>query len=179
MTPETCTTSNTQRTDRDGTTNVALLPCPHCGGRADCDREPWPNSKIFSIWCSECKAGIDQSVTDANLLEAWNRRAAPTLPADVKGLVGRLQRLAGSMRFLPNTESVFDIDEAIAALTSQSALLDSARQELDGFANRFDEIRLLLVHDLKEPQRTAFWKAVKGKEDSRHAASAMEGRASE
>lgn len=129
--PETCQSpdaiSAKPGTDSDETANVAPLACPFCGGQNICP-------SAWDIQCSDCSASIPGDPLVA--IKAWNRRAAPTLPADVKGLVGRLQRLAGSMRFLPNTESVFDIDEAIAALTSQSALL-----EMDGVAEIIAERR--------------------------------------
>lgn len=74
MTPE---KSNTQRTDSDETANVAPLACPFCGGQNICP-------SAWDIQCSDCSASIPGDPLVA--IEAWNRRAAPTLPTDVKGM---------------------------------------------------------------------------------------------
>lgn len=95
QTPETYQSPDTigpkPGTDSDETANVALLPCPHCGP-GESIVEPWHDdvAKRWRVGCGRCgcSTGISpRDKTKAPAIAAWNRRAAPTLPADVKGLV--------------------------------------------------------------------------------------------
>lgn len=136
MTPETCTTSNTQRTDSDETANVAPLACPFCGGQSICP-------SAWDIQCSDCSASIPGDPLVA--IEAWNRRAAPTLPADVKLLVRELTDRAEwrALNEGPFTKKNLVEFRAAAALTAQAALLDellsAAKTVMAGLDARIDE----------------------------------------
>lgn len=55
---------------------VALKPCPLCGGKAEYDTEPLPRPDVFAIYCEDCGFGIDHgSSVRADLVTAWNTRA--------------------------------------------------------------------------------------------------------
>jgi hypothetical protein len=137
MTPETCTTSNAQRTDRDETANVALA-----NAFAIFSIEEDENYIRLSTFGQQVACWPTNSPQGNALLELEaERRAAPTLPADVKGLVERLQ--AGCIRTGEgdNGEDLYDVEgatddmwEAAATLTAQAALLESARQVIKPFA---------------------------------------------
>lgn len=119
MTPETCTTSNTQRTDRDETANVALIQ--RCWDMAYdlVDNYSGGDSKHFLA--GAISAALQHVATSA----------APTLPADVKGLVDRLTTRLRQSGLYTDAELA---DEAAAALTAQAALLDRAREVIKPFA---------------------------------------------
>ncbi|TAL43863.1 MAG: hypothetical protein EPN91_05775 [Salinibacterium sp.] len=58
--------------------------------------------------------------------------------------------------------------EANAALIVRSVnLLPEALAALEAAEQRFEAIRLLLINDLQEPQRSAFWAAVNAKAAAR------------
>lgn len=61
------------------------------------------------------------------------------------------------------------IRSAIAAPAAPEPAPDVV-EALRQAADRFDEIRLILIKHLDEPQRSAFWKAVNGREFCRRAA---------
>lgn len=102
--PDSCqlpdTTSPETGTNAAQTANVALLPCPHCGSSSAPKLKLWdgdPPMPGFYVICDAagwdgmegrgcgCSGAYGETKIDA--VEAWNRRAAPTLPADEKGLV--------------------------------------------------------------------------------------------
>lgn len=58
--------------------DVALLPCPGCGGKAH-----WPEPEVGMNWvgCTECGAWTAPNET------AWNRRADAGLLAALEGFV--------------------------------------------------------------------------------------------
>ena len=127
--PETCTTSNTQRTDRDETANVALLPCPFCGP-GESIVEPWHDdvAKRWRVGCGRCgcSTGISpRDKTKAPAIEAWNRRAAPTLPADVAKLVREYRPT------MPAEVMHLWAKDVLVALTAQAALLDRAMEDAE------------------------------------------------
>lgn len=70
-------------------TNIALKPCPFCGGRAQ-PPQPYgvhPNYVGRFIECEQCHASIwrtrpTDAETDAALAEAWNARVPPSAEDD-------------------------------------------------------------------------------------------------
>lgn len=66
-------------------------------------------------------------------------------------------------------ETRFAANKAIAALEAQLAAKGGAVVAMERAADTFEEIRLLLVHRLNEPERSAFWAAVEGRDAIRSA----------
>lgn len=59
-----------------------------------------------------------------------------------------------------------------AALKPEAAPAGSVREALERAAQLFEEIRIVLIHQLDEPGRSAFWKAVAGRNQAKAALSA-------
>ncbi|WP_379069183.1 Lar family restriction alleviation protein [Mesorhizobium sp. UC22_110] len=151
QTPKTCQSpdmiSPIAGTDRDETANVA--PCPFCGGgptiteRAATEAERHSFMCFIACMCGGYSARAHQyggGETKAEAREivstAWNRRAAPTLPADVKLLVRELTDRAEwrALNEGPFTKENLVEFRAATALTAQAALLDRAREVIKPFA---------------------------------------------
>lgn len=57
-----------------------LLPCPFCGGKAS-----WASDESLDDWIPQCTAEgcwcmLGAYATEAEAIDAWNRRAAPVWP---------------------------------------------------------------------------------------------------
>lgn len=57
--------------------HLGLLPCPHCGGRAEPKQSQLRSGWVFWVQCKKCKATVAFRRTEAAALKAWNRRWAP------------------------------------------------------------------------------------------------------
>ncbi|QAZ46797.1 Lar family restriction alleviation protein [Mesorhizobium sp. Pch-S] len=131
MTPETC---NSPETEEAQAVNVALAPCPFCGGTK-------LHTHNHFVHCDECFADgpefdhRDGADCRTQAIAAWNRRAAPALPQDVAALVERLRA------YPRDRNGNFDIlsytltgEEAASLILSQSSTIASAREVIDQIA---------------------------------------------
>jgi Lar family restriction alleviation protein len=59
-----------------------LLPCPFCAGETE-TVEQGDNSPHWVVGCAKCDAVMDVNYrTEADAIEAWNRRAQPPVPVE-------------------------------------------------------------------------------------------------
>ena len=81
--------------------SVALEPCPFCGGEARMDHD-----QVWS-WavCRECNAEGPTNSSAPLAIAAWNRRAAPHIPAET----GEVERLKADLK----DEINFDLNTRI------------------------------------------------------------------
>lgn len=60
-----------------------LLPCPFCGGEADLEHYTvgtWDDPEDrYEVDCTRCNASIESQSTEAEAVEAWNKRAETTV----------------------------------------------------------------------------------------------------
>jgi len=139
--------------------NVALAPCPFCGGKpalrriveeyeADSDGPAGEFDARFMICCDTCGIETGEEYrTEA--IEAWNRRAAPALPPDVAALVERLQEHVREQATMGEVIPGCDVAEAASLILSQQStiaeaekvigeLLPAAEKVLEGLHARID-----------------------------------------
>lgn len=57
-------------------TRTDLKPCPFCGGEANVKMWCEPDTP-YLVMCESCKASVNDYATEAEAIEAWNRRAEP------------------------------------------------------------------------------------------------------
>lgn len=58
-----------------------LKPCPFCGGtHVDVWHQYWvlPKRHDFAVHCYDCHFGLARKNTEAEAIEAWNRRVGDT-----------------------------------------------------------------------------------------------------
>ena len=72
------------------------------------------------------------------------------------------------------TQVQADYAKLVTQTIEQQAELARLSEALRKAADRFDEIRVILIEHLDEPERNAFWKAVNGREFCRHSLAAQE-----
>lgn len=76
----------------------ALLPCPFCGGVAAYMTADEAGPDAYVVTCMQCHASsaVHYAVKESpreKAIAAWNRRAAPSAPAETPGLLKRLYAL--------------------------------------------------------------------------------------
>lgn len=57
-------------------TETNILPCPFCGGEAECNK--WWSATIsgkYATFCTKCSGGTDFFATEEEAIEAWNTRS--------------------------------------------------------------------------------------------------------
>lgn len=130
------TPSNISGTEQAQAVNVALTPCPFCGGKpvlrriveeyeADSDGPAGEFDARFMICCDTCGIETGEEYrTEA--ISAWNRRAVPSLPQDVAKLIAEYRPS------MPTEVLHLWAEDAKAALTAQSSTIASAREVIDG-----------------------------------------------
>lgn len=140
MTPETCNSPDKTRsepgTEEAQAVNVALAPCPFCGGSTTPKLKLWdgdPPMPGFYVVCDAagwegkpgrgCGCSGAYGETKEEAVAAWNRRAAPALPHDVAALVEKLENCP-AIAYEP-------VKQAVAALRSQSSTIASAREVIE------------------------------------------------
>lgn len=60
-----------------------LKPCPFCGGEASVKMWCEPDTP-FLVMCESCKASVKDYATEAEAIEAWNRRTIPSAEPERK-----------------------------------------------------------------------------------------------
>ena len=56
--------------------DTILKPCPFCGGEAEVlTAESMNGGYLFGIMCNDCRSRGDVYDTEAEAIEAWNRRS--------------------------------------------------------------------------------------------------------
>lgn len=160
MTLDTCQSPDTispkQGTDRDETANVALLPCPFCSS-TNVQLRHAAQHEMSWVSCTGCglEAPSETGTSEGDAVSYWNRRAAPTLPADVKSAEPWNEPpltcphidaaiASGELSDVVKAElaTIRDINSQLrygtwalrAEITSQSAMLDRAREVIKPFA---------------------------------------------
>lgn len=65
------------RAEEGGRMSEKLKPCPFCGGEAESKSsvDIFGHEGFFSVLCRKCYARTDYYETEAEVIEAWNRRA--------------------------------------------------------------------------------------------------------
>lgn len=64
-----------------------------------------------------------------------------------------------------------DLRTLLAALSSQASVMEAMAKGLSEAGDAFEAIRITMVNHLNEPERTAFWAAVSGRNNARTALS--------
>lgn len=109
----------------------ALLPCPFCGGGAECFGCDHSTMKLCRVVCRFCTASGHNHSTRADAIAAWNTRAVPALSQRVASLEAalrdaRVMVAAWGESACFTCEEASERDQADAELVKDLAAIDAA-----------------------------------------------------